>query len=141
MIAQTLQFIRKKLSEDPSLNVSMQDIIADNLHILHNDTNKEGLFLSLVNIEEEGTMKNRPHHVRINNQLHRKEPPIVLNLYVLFAFRQSTYEKSITTLSELITFFQENKWFTAEDIMQTTQFDPPVDKLIFELYNMNFGYC
>ena len=138
MIEQTLQFIRTELSNDAILNLNAQDIIADNLHTLHNDPNKEGLFLSLVNIEEEPTMKNKPNHIRVNNQLRRIEPPIVLNLYILFAFKLANYSASITKLSQLIGFFQTNKWFTFNGITDTQQFNPPIDRIIFELYNMNF---
>ncbi len=138
MIEQTLQFIRTQLSNDPTLNLNANDIIADNLHTLHNDPNKEGLFLSLVNIEEEATMKNKPNYVRVNNQLRRMEPPIVLNLFVLFAFKLENYTTSITKLSELISFFQTNKWFTFNNITDTQLFNPPIDRLIFEMHNVNF---
>jgi hypothetical protein len=138
MIEQTLQFIRTQLSDDPTLDLNANEIIADNLHLLHTDPNSEGLFLSLVNIEEEATMKNKPNYIRINNQLRRMEPPMVLNLYILFAFKLSSYTKSITKLSELISFFQANKWFTFNNISDTQLFNPPIDRLIFEMYNMNF---
>lgn len=138
MIEQTLEFIRTQLSNDATLDLNANEIVADNLHILHNDPNKEGLFLSLVNLEEEATMKNKPNYVRVNNQLRRMEPPMVLNLYVLFAFKLSTYTKSITKLSDLISFFQTHKWFTFNDISDVQNFDPPIDRLIFEMYNMNF---
>ncbi|MEX0290378.1 MAG: DUF4255 domain-containing protein [Flavobacteriaceae bacterium] len=138
MIEETLQFIRTQLSNDPTLDLNANDIIAENLHTLHNDPNKEGLFLSLVNIEEEATMKNKPNYVRINSQLRRMEPPVVLNLYILFAFKLSTYTKSITKLAELISFFQTNKWFTLGNMTDTQDLDPPIDKLIFEMYNVNF---
>lgn len=138
MIEQTLQFIRTQLSNDPTLALSTDDIIADNLHTLHSDPNKTGLFLSLVNIEEEATMKNKPHHIRVNNQLRRIEPPIVLNLYILFALKLENYAASITKLSQLIGFFQANKWFTFNNISDTQEFNPPIDRLIFEMYNVNF---
>ena len=138
MIEQTLQFIRTQLSNDPTLDLNANEIIADNLHLLHTDPNSEGLFLSLVNLEEEATMKNKPNYIRINNQLRRMEPPMVLNLYILFAFKLSSYTKSITKLSELISFFQTNKWFTFNNSSETQLFDPPIDRLIFEMYNMNF---
>lgn len=138
MIEQTLQFIRTELSNDATLGLTADEIIADNLHALHSDPNKEGLFLSLVNIEEEASMKNKPNYIRLNNQLRRIEPPIVLNLYILFAFKLSTYTKSITKLSELIGFFQTNKWFTFNNVTDTQQFNPPIDRIIFEMYNVNF---
>lgn len=138
MIEQTLQFIRTELSNDATLDLSVDEIIADNLHALHSDPNKVGLFLSLVNIEEEVTMKNKPNYIRINNQLRRMEPPMVLNLYILFAFKLENYSTSITKLSQLIGFFQANKWFTFNNITDTQEFNPPIDRLIFEMHNVNF---
>ena len=138
MIEQTLQFIRTQLSGDAALDLNADEIILENLHVVHNDPNKAGLFLSLVNIEEEGTMKNKPNYMRINNQLKRIEPPVVLNLYILFAFKLGTYTTSITKLSQLLGFFQTHKWFTFNNITDTQEFNPPIDRLIFEMHNVNF---
>jgi len=137
MIAETLEFIRTQLAADPTLDLDSNEIVADNMHVL-TDPNVTGLYLSIVNIEEEATLKNKPHHVRINNQLRRMQPPIVLNLYVLFAFRLQNYTTSITKLSQLVSFFQTNKWFSFNGVTETQQYDPPIDKLVFELYNVNF---
>jgi len=106
MIEQTLQFVRTQLGADATLNMATDEIIIENMHELHNANSKDGLYLSLVNIEEEATMKNKPNYVRVNNELRKMEPPIVLNLYILFAFKLGTYSSSIAKLSDLISFFQ-----------------------------------
>lgn len=138
MIEQTLQFIRTRLSNDSKINLDADEIILDNLHTLQSNPNREGLFLSLVNIEEEKTLKNKPTYIRLNSQLKRIEPAVVLNLYVLLAFKMGQYDASITKLSQVIGFFQTNKWFSFNDMSETQLFDPPIDRLIFELYNVNF---
>jgi hypothetical protein len=138
MIDQTLQFIKSQLIQDPTLNLGTTEIIAENLHKLTTDINSTGLFYSLVNIEEEGTLKNSPNYIKINNQLRRIQPPIVLNLYVLFAFKLSNYNTSILKLSQLISYFQTNRWFTFNNVTDTQHFNPPIDRIIFELYNTNF---
>lgn len=137
MIEQTIEFIRTQLAGDATLDLDANEIIAENMHVL-SDPNRSGLFLSLVNIEEEPTLKNKPNYVRINNQLRRMEPPVVLNLYLLFAFRLDSYSTSIAKLSQLVSFFQTNKWFTFNNVTDTQNFDPPIDRLVFELYNVNF---
>src|SRR5437762_11820379 len=44
------------------------------------------LIISLVNISEEFTMKNMPHYRTKNNEtVHYENPPLNLNLYILFA--------------------------------------------------------
>ncbi len=138
MIEQTLQFIHDQLSADPNLNLDSDEIIADNLHTLQSNTQREGLFYSIINIEEESTLKNQPNYERVNNQLRRIEPPVVLNLYVLFAFRLTNYNTSITKLSELVSFFQTKRWFSFTEVTDTQLFNPPIDRLVFELYNTNF---
>ena len=138
MIEQTLQFIQAQLSADATLGLDSDMIIADNLHTLQVNTSKEGLFYSLINIEEEGTMKNRKQYVRVNDQLKRMEPPVVLNLYVLFAFRLTNYNTSLIKLSQLISFFQTNRWFVFDGVSDIQAFDPPIDRIVFELYNTSF---
>ncbi len=137
MIEQTIQFIRDQLAADPDLDLNSSEIIADNLHVL-SDVNRIGLFLSLLNIEEEATMKNKPNYIRRNDQLRKIEPPILLNLYILFAFRMESYSSSITKLSQLVSYFQSNPWFPFSTIEESQSFQPPIDRLIFELYNVNF---
>ncbi|MDF1695250.1 MAG: DUF4255 domain-containing protein [Saprospiraceae bacterium] len=138
MIEQTLQFIRTQLSEDPTIDLDADEIVADNLHVLQSQTNQDGLFYSLINIEEEPSLRNQPNYDKINGQLRRIEPPIILNLYILFAFKMTTYNASISKLSKLIGFFQTNKWFNINELSDTQSFSPPLDKIVFELYNMNF---
>jgi len=138
MIEETLQFIRTKLSEDPTLDLDANEIIADNLHVLQTNALQEGLFYSLINIEEEGTLKNTPNYTKINGQLRRIEPPLLLNLYVIFAFKLNNYNTSIAKLSELVSFFQTNKWFNIDPMTDTQLFEPGLRKIVFEMYNMNF---
>ena len=138
MIEQTLQFIRTQLSNDPTIDLDADEIIADNMHVLSTANPKEGLYLSLINIEEEPALKNRPNYDKINGQLRRIEPPIILNLYILFALNLDNYNSCILKLSQLIGFFQTNKWFNINSLSDTQLFTPPLDKIVFELYNMNF---
>lgn len=138
MIEQTLQFIRTQLSNDPTLDLDLSEIIADNMHVLAGASPDEGMYLSLINIEEEPSLKNRPNYDKINGMLRRIEPPLILNLYILFAFNMSNYNTSISKLSQLIGFFQTNKWFSINALTDTQLFTPPLDKIVFELYNMNF---
>ena len=140
MIEQTLQFLRTQLSNDPILDLDPDEIIADNMHVLQGNSQAEGLYYSLINIEEEPSLKNRPNYDKINGQLRRIEPPIILNLYILFAFKLDNYNSSISKLSQLIGFFQTNKWFKIDDapFTSTQDFSPPLDKIVVELYNLNF---
>ncbi|MHC5022234.1 MAG: Pvc16 family protein, partial [Planctomycetota bacterium] len=56
------------------------------------DESNLGALISLINLEEESTLRNTSHQVRIGNSAHYKEPPVFLNLFVLFAFDSGDYE-------------------------------------------------
>jgi hypothetical protein len=77
-----------------------------------NATGLEGrLIISLVNIEEESTLKNHPGYTKtINGSVRYENPPVYLNLYLLFCpFFQPTpdgYRESLARLSTVIEFFQ-----------------------------------
>lgn len=42
MIEQTLQFIKTQLTDDPTLDFGVNEIIADNMHVLSSNSAKEG---------------------------------------------------------------------------------------------------
>lgn len=72
------------------------------------------IVLSLVKVEEEKTMKNRPNH-RINpldNSLIYENPNLNVNLYILFSINSLFYENALTYQSRVIRFFQAKKVFT-----------------------------
>lgn len=68
--------------------------------------------LSLINLEEEITLKNRATTRLEGNDAQYKNPPIHLNLYLLFAVNRTTYIQSLDTLAQIIEFFQSKRSFT-----------------------------
>lgn len=105
-------------------------------------TDSTKVIMTLVNIEEEQTLKNAPHYQVINQKIKYQNPPVNLNLYILFSANHTTYQTALERLSEVITFFQGTSSFS----LQTT---PPVlqegelsdfagIRVLIELYTLTF---
>ena len=85
-------------------------------------------------------LKNLPHTERRVGQLVRVEPPVFLNLYLLFAFEFQTYPTSLVHLGKTIELFQLHRWFGPETQSGpgAVAFPAGVERLTFEMVNMNF---
>lgn len=99
---------------------------------------------SLVNVEEESTMKNGAFYRKNINDVEYMEPPVNLNLYLLFSANYDNYTMSLDRLSEVIQFFQHRKAFSlATAGVIPPGFDPndPEDAGIYitpEFYTLTF---
>lgn len=76
---------------------------------------------SLVNVEEESTMKNGAFHRKKFNSVEYTEPPVNLNLYLLFSANYDNYTMALDRLSQVIRFFQHRKAFS----LSTASVIPP----------------
>jgi hypothetical protein len=107
---------------------------------------RDRLYLSVVNIKEEKTLKNLPN--RVHNDLTLKatyeNPPVFLNLQILIVATPADYNDALLLLSRAIRFFQYRNVFTQDtvDPASITASAPvnPLDqlatfKLIFDLYS------
>jgi len=73
---------------------------------------KDKVVVSVVNIEEESTLKNNEHHVKRGTAVSYRNHPVYLNLYVLFcAHYPNSYNTALTRLSKVIEFFQFRRSF------------------------------
>lgn len=135
MIKQALEYLTEELAFGLGLNIS--DVTLDNLKKLQEE-NAQGLIVSLLNVEEESTLKNSPHFIRKNNQLLYKEPPIFLNLNILLAFEFVDYGTSLQRLGETVNFFQSKRWFTPDNERSENPFPDGVQKLILDLQHLSF---
>ncbi len=135
MINDAVDYIRKVVSQ--SLSVDDADVIAVNAHMLKDQT-KQGIYITLVNLEEERTLKNVSHTIRKNNRSHYQEPPVNLNLFLLFSFTFSQYSTCLLRLSETIELFQNKSVFKSENELNTNSFPSKLEKLVFDMYSINF---
>ena len=117
-----------------------EDVILDSPRALAQDDTKSVCFISLVNLEEEAALRNQPLTERRNGKLFAVEPPVFLNLYLLFAFNFKPYATSLTRLGACIETFQKQRYFDAatQGGAAAIAFPTGLERLSFELVNMNF---
>lgn len=98
------------------------------------------LILSLVNIEEEATLKNRGPYSRINQQVTYQNPPVFLNLYMLVtAYYPNSYSNALIRLSDTIRFFQSKTNFSLRNSpMDGLDENEGGIELYLELFSMTF---
>lgn len=108
---------------------------------------KDKVILSLVNIEEESTLKNAKNFSHIGGRIEYFQVPVHLNLYLLFTANYPDPKKYFTALellSKVITFFQNRKIFNinnASPLPDLFDINDPDDQeihLTMELYTMTF---
>ena len=136
MIHEAISYVRREVRDRVSL--SDTEVIIESARVLNERLQAQGVSITLVNLEEEPCLRNEPTTERIAGVLVRREPPVALNLYLLFAFEFQTYETSLAHLSSVIGLFQRQRAFTAATASAGNPLPTGLDGLIFELHNMNF---
>lgn len=134
-IPDAVEFLRREVERNLGPGV---DVTADSARKLQaEDVN--GIYISLINLEEERVLRNTPHVERISNKANYVEPPLYLNLYLLLAFKLANYATSLTHLDSTIELFQHRRWFSAEtqNAIGATPFPASLEKLVCEMVNMD----
>ncbi|NQD38320.1 DUF4255 domain-containing protein [Permianibacter sp. IMCC34836] len=94
------------------------------------------LGLSLINIEEERILRSQlPETTYLNGQHVVLQPPLKLNLHVLFSARFKQYDQALRQLSHVLTFFQSHLLFTPDHY---PGLDPRIEKLTLELLSPSY---
>ena len=118
-------------------NVAMLETSEDNAAKLSGK-----VILTLVNLEEESTLRNLPHYKVIDKETTEyRNPPVNMNIYLLVSANCNTYTNSLRAISKTIEFFQGKKVFTSENTTYEEKEDFDVlgsFKLIVELYTASF---
>lgn len=137
MIKRTLEYLSEELAF--GIGVDESDVKINNLNTLQNE-GAQGMVLSLLNVEEETTLRNTPHFVRKNDRLIYKEPPVFLNLNVLMAFEFDDYGTSLQRLEDTVQFFQNKRRFSADNERTENPFPAGIKKVILDLQQLNFEH-
>ncbi|HYJ64065.1 MAG TPA: DUF4255 domain-containing protein [Parafilimonas sp.] len=152
MIDIALILLRDELTS--YINISKNDnsvvVNIDNIGLLEpgggSSSLSDSIIITLVNIEEESTLKNQSAVRRpfINNATYQN-PPVYLNLYVLFTSNYSgtNYPLALKRLSYIIQFLQsKNSFSVASSIsagsIDLSQSDISDLKFTLELYTLTF---
>lgn len=107
---------------------------------------RDMLYLSVVNIREEKTLKNLPNYVRndVSHTVIYENPPVFVNFMILMAATHTVYTNALLVLSRAIRFFQFRNVFTQENVApESITSSSPLNtldqlesfKLIFDLYS------
>ncbi|MGA2822770.1 MAG: Pvc16 family protein, partial [Bacteroidales bacterium] len=117
MINLALNFIAKNIQTYLGLQLGeIKDYIllgnVSNLDTGSDSSLQNKIILSVVNIEEDRIYRSPDNYSRIDRQVIYKNPPIYLNLDILFAANYTDYYTSLLLISNVIKFFQFQNVFT-----------------------------
>ncbi len=129
MIAEAAVFLRDELSRYLLLSgavTQQNDVLLANISSLESqETLADKVVISLVNIEEESTLKNGKNYVKnlSTNAIEIISPPVHLNLYFLFTATLPTggvnvdegYQDALHRIAAIIEFFQAKRTFTLQN--------------------------
>ncbi|MDJ0728831.1 MAG: DUF4255 domain-containing protein [Crocosphaera sp.] len=143
--------LQQYILEAENLNTNEQIVILDNIAMAEflggtKTIEDQKIVMSLVNLQEEASLKNEPYYRLENGRTIYQNPPVQVNLFILFSILHSeNYEGSLKRLSRVIEFFQWKKDFsftntsTAIDLSQEVQVFPELYSLTFEQLNYLWG--
>jgi len=141
MINESLEFITTELNTffKNSFKINEDKVILSNL------VNADGsiplqitdkMVISLVNVEQETVTGNAIFSQNTNSASSVvKNPPVNINLYLLFTAHFTNYIESLKFLSGTIAFFQGQFLFTRTI---HPALGPSIDKLVFELVKIDY---
>ncbi len=144
MIFETLSFFAAEINKylnlklvsisDPRLKLGNVSRALDTTLVGTNSLDDKAI-LSLVNVEEDRVAKQHENEFRSGLKTIYKNPPLLLNLYVLFSINKDDYQDSLILLGHIVQFFQYQSRFTP---LTHPSLDSRIEKLTVELYTMNF---
>ena len=149
MIQSAVLLLRNELQSYISLKDASVNVVIDNIGLLETskgDTLTNNIVITVVNIEEESTLKNNPTLKRpVFSSGVYQNAPVFLNLYMLFTCNYSgdDYNLALKRLSYIIQFLQSKNSFSASSSVTAGSLDltdPDVIDLKFtmELYTLTF---
>jgi Pvc16 N-terminal domain len=97
---------------------------------------KDKIVMFLANLKHETTISTYNPNVAARNGYSVVAPPLYIDLFLLFYanFYDNSYPQGLGAIARTISFFQQNLWFTHATL---PGLDPAIDKLFFELTNLD----
>ena len=146
MIDATLKFLQEEVNAylllQPGLAPPGMSLVAGAAsRMFDNDTSMiEGTMankaiISLVNVEEDRISRQQEPYTRTPTGILYAQPPVLLNLYVLFIMNMKSHTTALAWLSGVIRFFQHQPAFTP---LSHPSLDPRIEKLSVELHTLSF---
>lgn len=149
MIKQSLEYLAKELNRNLNGNASDSLYVLENVARIDLDStpstsgNQGKVMLTLVNIEEEKTLKNDSFYVRRydpqeGEKIDKRNPTLHVNLYLLISCAASTYSTALERIDQVVEYFQGKNIFTADSAHPQDNYPTKVEKIILDLYSLNF---
>ena len=143
MIDKAMLFVRNELAN--YFQTELEDDVEIQLGNIALFDTQEGeeissrIIITLVNIEEESTLKNSRPVQAVNGGVRYVQPPVHINLYLLFSCNfpggAIKYQDSLKRLGNILLFFQQYKTFNVLGAFSSTNEDIiPEEALDFKLY-------
>ena len=96
----------------------------------------DSIGISIINIEEEASIKNQlPVSTYTNGQHVILAPALRLNIYIMFAANFKFYDQSLKYISYILAYFQANRVFVPE---QFPALDESLERLAIDLQALNY---
>lgn len=148
MIYKAIYLIQSQLSQFIQPIAGPDEVVLGN--IAFNDAPdqnsiRDKIVISLVNVEEEGTLKNGRSFYKDAGGVQYTERPVYLNLYLLItAHYPQAYDTALIRLGSVIEFFQFRKYFDVKSAKPLPDGLDPLNPddvslyLTMELYTLTF---
>lgn len=117
MINKVLTVLKEQLNNSEGL----QDIVVVDDIAKHDDETlglDNKVVITLLNVEEESTLKNSSRYIRTNqtlDEMKMESPPAYLNLYVMISANRANYANALANISKIIEVFQTNNLLEYHD--------------------------
>lgn len=130
------KFLNQKLgtTTDPRLVLGNIAKAVDAADTASNPLNNK-IILSLINIEEDKVSKVRENFTKTPTGIIYKNPPILVNLYILIASNYATYSDNLKMIAYVMQFFQAENSYTP---ITHPSLDPKIEQLNADLFTLNF---
>lgn len=147
MIYETLQILKEQLDGYLDAAGLGKIVILDNVAMLESGSDvADGLegkvIISLLNIDEEKTLKNTSAVQVNNNRAEYKNPPLHITLFFMVSAFCDSYANSLMAISKTMEFFQGKNLFTsANTIFDRTEVPEAFSdefKFVVDLYTPGF---
>lgn len=145
MIDRALLLLKEELESYLSITDAAATVVIDNIGLFETAAGNQlpdNIVLTLVNLEEESTLKNSSPLKKGYTSAVYQNPPVFLNLYVLFVcnYGGSKYVDALKRLSYVIQFVQsKNSFHYASDSGSLPPGEDILDmKFTLELYTLTF---
>lgn len=118
MVFEVIQIIAEQVNSYLDEIGLEKTVVAENIAFLESQNEtvsgnlEDKVALTLINLDEEATLKNFPNHSVENAKTIYKNSVINLNLYLLFSANRNIYINSLNDISKIIAFFQGKRLFT-----------------------------